>query len=787
MSISFDRSDRLFQELSSSGRFSLLEHEVYQVLSGAGIASVPLTRMVKAGEVVTAQELAAFPGEKIVLKVVSPTISHKTDVGGVKIVEKQPEVVNSVLKTMLQTIPGRYVDWLRTTGAKPPREQQGLAEAALKDACQNDIRGVLLTEFVPTPATGLGYELLVGLRWTREFGPVITVGLGGTDTELYAKVMQPGLSAISASALECEAAGLLELFRPTLAYQKARGLTRAGANVVSDEQLLGVFQAFITLARHYGPDSDSPYRLLELEINPFVYTAKGIVPLDGKCHFAAASAPTLQPPYHKIRNLLHPKSMAVIGVSANKMNMGRIILRNIVKNHFDKSHLYVIRQDATLIDDVRCVPTIADLPEQTDVLVVAIDAAQVPETIQAAAASGKVESVVLIPGGFGEKSGTEDIVAAMNNAIRQSRSRPDRGPVFVGGNCLGILSRPGNYDTLFVPQEKLPKNYDKPPDPVAFLSQSGARMITVMSRHANLAPLFAVSTGNQMDLGINDFLDYMSDHEPEVKVFAVYIEGFQDLGGVKMIRTLKKLKAQGRDVIFYKAGRSEAGKSATAGHTASVAGDYTVCASLIAQAGGLVCDNFTDFQELIRLAAALRNKKITGNRLAAISNAGYEAVGIADNTDANTGLVLAAYTKDTHVKLQKILTDAKIDSLVDIHNPMDVTPMATDEVHEQVVLAQLADPNVDCMLTATVPLTPAQQTLPAGVFGQENIDNDISYPKRLIRIHQKTQKPMVVVIDSGILYDPMVTMMEKAGLIVFRTADLALRILTKYVMSRLKR
>jgi acyl-CoA synthetase (NDP forming) len=74
--------------------------------------------------------------------------------------------------------------------------------------------------------------------------------------------------------------------------------------------------------------------------------------------------------------------MAVAGVSTRKQNMGRIILRNILGSGFDKERVYVIRPGIDSIDGVRCVPTIADLPERVDTLVLAVGAEQSAEIME---------------------------------------------------------------------------------------------------------------------------------------------------------------------------------------------------------------------------------------------------------------------------------------------------------------------------------------------------------------------------------------------------------------------
>jgi len=777
--------EEIVRKAINEDRNSLMEQENYDLLRQAGMNPYHKIEIVQQSDSVTESLLNEFLGNKVVLKVVAPLITHKTDVDGVRIIEKNVNSVQKAVADMLATIPGKFVSWITDKGLNLPDDLNKLDTEELLEAVKKNILGIMISDFTQADESGFGYEMIIGLRQSREFGSVITAGIGGVDTELFAANMQEGKAAVTASIPETTPAEFLHKFKSTICYQKISGLTRGGKAVITDEALLGTFKALYELAQFFGPDGDSAYILKEFEINPLVFAGQKPIPLDGLSHFDIRPEKLPSKPLYKLTKLLHPESMAVIGVSGKNLNMGRIILRNVKGQGFDSEHMYIIKPGSDEIDGIPCVPSIADLPELVDLLVLAVDASQAPAIIEQAASSGKVHSVIIIPGGLGEKSGTENIVAGMNKAILESRSSENGGPLFVGGNCLGIISRPANYDTLFVPEQKLPKNYDKKPDPVAFLSQSGARMITVISQQSNMAPLFSISTGNQMDLGISDFLEHMVDNEPDVRVFAVYVEGFRDLGGLKAVRAVKRLKAQGRQVIFYKAGRTAAGRTATSGHTASVAGNYPVCSSLMSDAGAMVCENFSEFNELTKMALALAGKSVTGNRLAAISNAGYESVGIADNIEGKYPLSIAEYEPETAAVIQDVLEETRINTLVDVRNPMDLTPMGNDDAHEGVIRAQLNDPNVDCYLAATIPLTPAQQTLPAGMFGKEDISNENSYPNRLIRIFNETKKPMIFCIDSGELYDPMVKMMEAAGLVVFRSADLAVKMFAKYINYRI--
>ncbi|MBD3857697.1 MAG: CoA-binding protein, partial [Acidobacteria bacterium] len=224
------------------------------------------------------------------------------------------------------------------------------------------------------------------------------------------------------------------------------------------------------------------------------------------------------------------------------------------------------------------------------------------------------------------------------------------------------------------------------------------------------------------------------------------------------------------------------GRSATAGHTASVAGDYAVCENAISQAGAFVASDFGEFCDFLRVTLPLRGKKATGNRMAAVSNAGYESVGMADSIQLNGAeLVLPSFEARTEEALAKILSDNRLDGLVDIKNPFDVTPMAGDTVFTDMIVEVLGDRGIDAAVVGIVPLTPAMQTLAPGEGYRESINDPGSIAQLLPGAIAASDKPVVAVIDSGVPFDPLVAILRAGGLPVFRAADRAVRALCKWV------
>jgi indolepyruvate ferredoxin oxidoreductase beta subunit len=735
-------------------RRQLFEHEVYRLIEVVGAISPPRHYFVRKGEKLTAETLDRFPGEKVVLKVVSPEIVHKTEAGAVMFVPKELETVN--------------------------REIQQMISRAADTACRID--GVLVVEKVEWSGSGFGQELFVGIRATREFGAIIAAGLGGVDTEYLATKMRPGVAVAKALAVDTSPEEFFELFKKTAAYDVLAGRARGRRRVVSDGELLRCFRAFIAVARRFmvdrgeeGPD------LGELEVNPFAFVRQRMVPLDGRGQLATATPTPVARPLSKTQALLEPKSIAVIGVSTKRANFGRIILNNIQACGYAPEHLYVIREGEKEIDGIKCVPNVAALPEQLDLLVVATAAESVPGLMDEVIESRKVTSMVVIPGGMGETEGTQDLEAKVRQQIVDSRQRADEGPIVVGGNCMGIRSRPGHYDTFFIPEAKLDPRRDQPARRLALVSQSGAFVITRMSNVTTLDPRIAISLGNQLDLTVSDLLRAVGDRE-DIDCVGVYVEGFNDLDGLAFVRAVESVTASGKIVIFYKAGRTASGRAATAGHTASVAGDYDVCQAAVAQAGAVVTDSFKEFEQLLDIATSMHDKQVGGRRIAAMSNAGFETVGMADTLRGERYQIeLPAFDDATTNALRATLAKFRLDGLVNARNPLDLTPMASDEAYEGCIRTVLAAENIDAVVVGAVPLSPQMLTT------ADEIGKPGSLIERIPAVLRDTDKPVVVVVDSGRPYDSYVEALQAAGVVVFRSSGQAVRTLGRYLCHRTER
>jgi acyl-CoA synthetase (NDP forming) len=431
----------------------------------------------------------------------------------------------------------------------------------------------------------------------------------------------------------------------------------------------------------------------------------------------------------------------------------------------------VVKEGRDELDGCGCVPSLDEL-EEVDVLVVGVAAEQVPELLGRVTRDGLARSVILVSSGL-----EADAVESVRSLLLDPHA-----PVVNGGNCLGIRSRPGRYDTLFLPPWKMgfPPPAEDGPHPVALVTQSGAFAVARTSALPWLDPRYLVTVGNQLDLTVGDYVEAFLD-DPGVRVVAAYVEGFRPGDGRRFLEAARRHRDRGGTVLLYRAGRTPEGADAMASHTESLAGDYAVTRALALSEGVLLADTVQEFQELLALAVRLDGRVPSGAGAGMVSNAGFECVAMADSAGE---LSPVALSHGTRAGLQAILDDAGLGTIVEPRNPLDLTPILPDEPFARAVELLLADPGVEVGVVGCVPLTPALQTLPPGPGHGEDATAADALAARLGRIWRETRKPWVAVVDGGPRYDPFVRALERHGMPVLRNGDRAVTLVGRWVRAR---
>lgn len=634
---------------------------------------------------------------------------------------------------------------------------------------------------IPKPG-GDPVVLSIGISRSREFGMLISAGVGGACAGLYNDSCRTEHALVSASVELTDGETFLELFQGTIAGKKLA----LGGGAAITIQLEALFACLIELANHYSPTRPGARHVIErLELNPIFVQDGELRIAKSQCRCRAPAPVPAPRPIEKIGHMLHPDSIGIIGVSATKMNFGRIILKNLLDSGYDRSRMLIIRPGETEIDGVKCAAELSSLQHKLDLLIVAVGAEAVFDLVDEIITADAAESVMLIPGGLGETEASRERAARMSQKMNEAHRHGDGGPVFLGGNCLGIVSHPGSYDSWFIPKYKLPKGQKKAQRNSALVSQSGAFMITRISQHPWFDPAYMTAVGNQNDLTHSDMVNYFADQDG-IDLIGVYAEGFKDLDGLDFVKAVRKAVIHGKQVVVYKAGRSGPGQVAALGHTASIAGDYAVCRMILRQAGAIVADTFTEFNDLFYVADCLRGKNIGGNRLGAVSGAGFEAVGMADSIHADGfSLRMGSLSAATYQRLEEVLKAKKLDVLMEIRNPLDINPAADDEAHALCTQALADDPGIDAVVVGLDPLSPVMRTLPESPRRGFDINSDDSITRQLPELVAAQDKPIIGIVDGGSMYDPMIEQLKDRGVCIFRSCDQGVRALAKYIEARL--
>lgn len=726
--------ESLLQSAHKNGQTVLTEAQCYEVFNHLGLKT-PLTKKVLNNADISAL-LPLFEGNKIVIKILSSKTLHKTDKGGVRICDKTD--APAVFKQMSQTF---------------------------------QIDTFMLCEFIDYPHFALGQEILLGARYDKAFGPVITLGIGGTDAENITKQFKPGICPSVTMAAE---GNFEDFIAKSFIWQYTGGNVRGGKKHADIKELTAFTEQLAKTMLYFSGESE--FIIEELEINPLAAANGKLVALDGVIRFKQANKKPVknQPTETGILSLLEPKTIAVVGVSSDKVNMGRIILRNIIEAGFHKNNIFIIKDNCSEIDGVKCFPTCKDLPQKAETLVITIPAPTVPRVLEEAALSGKVNGIVLISGGIGEKEGSDNIRQQVDDIIALGKKiNPDF--TLNGSNSLGMVSNPVKMNTLFIPKDKLtpPLGENIMLAPCAFISQSGAFVISALGKMEHIKPVYCVMTGNQLDITVTDYAAYIAGLY-KIKVLLLYIEGLKEHEGVLLKNAVEKATAGGKNIVIYMAGRTPTGQKAVMGHTASIAGDYFTARQILTKAGAFMADTFEEFEAFSQMTCAYTGNMPKNNNVFMISNAGFETSGMADNILSGGPLKSPLPQNELSQKLKDILAKYKLDKIVDIRNPFDVTPMCPDEAALEIVQAVCKSGQYGSIIFSTIPLSPVIKTLK---------DEKPYLMPKLAYTSKKYGIPVIISVSSGERFSYFRNTALEAGLCVFLSADNAVRSLSVMVAA----
>ncbi len=357
--------------------------------------------------------------------------------------------------------------------------------------------------------------------------------------------------------------------------------------------------------------------------------------------------------------MMRPASVAVVGATDRPGSYAAETLLNLQLIGFP-GPVWGVNPRRREVLGRECVPTVADLPEPVDAVVVAIPAAGVAAAIDQAGARG-CGGAVVFSAGFGEvESGRQhhrDVVAAA-----QRHGLPVCGP-----NCNGIVS-PHSRIALWGDALSVPEG-----GPVALVSQSGNVAVNALATRRGLRFHTVIASGNQAVLTAADYLEFLAV-EDGVGAIALYLE---DDGTPRLVDGLAACAQAGVPVVVLKVGRSAAGARAAAAHSGALAGNQRVFRSLVQEAGAVWADDVHELLELAKTIAVRRTgrpRTPAGDGLAIMTCSGGDSAQSADEAH-RLGLELPALAPETCVRLAELLPAAAT-----VANPLDYTAMIWGDV-----------------------------------------------------------------------------------------------------------
>jgi acyl-CoA synthetase (NDP forming) len=376
-----------------------------------------------------------------------------------------------------------------------------------------------------------------------------------------------------------------------------------------------------------------------------------------------------------LEKVFSPESVAIVGISGSgRMGFAESVLIGTLEAGCKK--VYPVNPKYKDVYGLPCYPDLKSIPDRVDHVVVSIPASGVMDLLEACGDKG-VNSVHFFTAGFTE-SGNPDRADLEQRMLAKARSGGFR---ILGPNCVG----------LYIPKSKQANisGVSHEPGGIAFISQSGGHAHNMVDYGDPRGLRFSkvVSYGNGLDVNEIELLEYFT-HDPETRIISLYIEGTKN---GKVFQSALEKAASAKPVVLYKGGKSEAGKRATFGHTASMTSSVSVFDAVCRKANALVTNSL---EEMIDVLVALSfADSISPSAGVALLGAGGGPSVFAGDVLEREGLCLPALSPDIQQDLKKVLP---VDGSI-FANPLDTPNMASPLAIAQALAIMGRMPDIHAM------------------------------------------------------------------------------------------
>ncbi len=379
-----------------------------------------------------------------------------------------------------------------------------------------------------------------------------------------------------------------------------------------------------------------------------------------------------------VHHFLAPNAVAVVGASRRRGSVGGAVFHNLLRSDFG-GVVYPVNAGTDVVQSVRAYRSVAEIPGEVDLAVIAVPAVAVAAAARECAAHG-VPALVVLSAGFGEVDA--DGKAREHELVEVCRGA---GMRLVGPNCLGVLTAEPDgiaLNATFAPGTP-------PPGRVGFVTQSGALGLALidLAGDRGLGVSSFASIGNRADITANDLLDYW-ESDPATDVALLYIESFSD---PRRFSRLARRMGRRKPIVVVKSGRSVSGGRATESHTGAMlsASDLTVDA-LFEQAGVIRTETLS---ELLDVSALLAGQPLpAGGRVGILTNAGGPGIMCADACEA-AGLEVPELPAAAKEALAGFLAPE-----ASLGNPVDMIATATADQYRRAIEVLAGREEIDALI-----------------------------------------------------------------------------------------
>lgn len=447
-----------------------------------------------------------------------------------------------------------------------------------------------------------------------------------------------------------------------------------------------------------------------------------------------------------VTRLLRPRSVAIVGASAEPAAVGARVLANLDQLGYG-GEVHLVSRRTREIGGRACVATIEELPEGIDAAVLVVPEAAVADAVASCIARG-VGGAVVFAAGFAE---TGDEGRAKQDRI--AAVAREGGLALNGPNCMGFTNFVDRVSFSFgaVETEVLMPGAGG----AAIIAQSGAMMGNVASALGakGVAVNYTISTGNEAVTSAEDFLTAIIDDE-KTGIVVLFME--QIRRPARFLDLVEQARARGKPVLLMHPGSSERGRASARSHTGALAGDHAVMEAMLRHHGVVLADTMDELIDTAMLLARWPEGAESG--AAIISNSGAVR-GIALDFGERVSLDIPKLSPATEAALRPI-----VPSFVPVDNPLDLATagMGQADIYGKTAGIMLADENVGCAILAMVPGTPQLQ---------------MAKGCSLVPLVAAEKKPVAFVMlgDEVKLVDEFTALIKESRIPFFRSPDRAMR------------